>query len=114
MPERSESYLVTCGRGFDSTVHALPGDRPVWPRDRGAALKHSRIAVVLDTANKQVSGTVTHTAVPFNDGLTELALDAVDMQIKRIQINGKRGRFEYDGELLRVRLPRGVKPGGRS
>ena len=111
MSERSEGFMVSCGRGFDTPSHALPGDGAVWPRDRGASIKHMKIEVNLDVAAKSVSGTVTHTAVAFNDGLKELVLDAVDMNIVRVQLNPKRGRFAYDGTQLRVRLPQSVKRG---
>ena len=42
---------TTCGRLADDSgmpAHALPGDRPVWSRDRVVDVKHSKIDIRLD------------------------------------------------------------------
>jgi aminopeptidase N len=59
----------------------LPGDKPRYPRDRVADIKHVRLDVQLDLDAKRIAGRVAHTFTPLNDGLTALDLDAVDLEI---------------------------------
>ena len=94
-----------CGRGlFDGPTppHALPGDRPVWPRDRVVDVKHIKIDIRLDIAGKAVSGTVTHNVAPLNDGLDAVEFDAIDMAIEKVTLGRNPAAFTYDGRKLRV------------
>ncbi|MGE0598275.1 MAG: M1 family aminopeptidase [Dehalococcoidia bacterium] len=105
---------ITCGRLADDTgvpAHALPGDRPVWSRDRVVDVKHSKIDIKLDLPQKQVSGTVTHTVAPLNDDTRFVHFDAIDMEISSVSVARKPAEFSYDGETLRVDLGEGRKRG---
>lgn len=105
---------LSCGRAAideKTPSHALPGDPRRWPRDRSAAITHLRLEVRIDVDAKAVDGTATHTVVPFNDGTRDVAFDAVEMTIHRVTVNGRRARCSYDGQELRVPLPRGTKRG---
>jgi aminopeptidase N len=84
--------------------HALPGDRPQWPRDRAFAIHHSKIDVRLDVERRSVSGTVTHTVSPFNNNLRAVAFDAVEQTIESVSVGGKPASFTYDGLRLMVEL----------
>ncbi|GAB4327114.1 MAG: M1 family aminopeptidase [Dehalococcoidia bacterium] len=92
-------------------AHALPGDPRRWPRDRAAAITHLRLQVRLDVDARAVEGLATHTVVPFNDGTREVAFDAVEMTIRGVTVDGRRVRASYDGQTLRVPLPRTAKRG---
>jgi aminopeptidase N len=59
----------------------LPGDKPRYARDRVADIKHVRLDVQLDLDAKRITGRVSHTFTPLNDGLTAFDLDAVDLEI---------------------------------
>ena len=65
--------LAGCRDHFAGAVFngafALPGDKPHYPRDRVANIKHVRLDIVLDLDAKRISGSVTHTFSPLNDGL---------------------------------------------
>jgi aminopeptidase N len=82
--------------------HALPGDRPRWPRDRVAAIRHVALDVTLDVPAKSVQGTVTHHLEPLNEGLREVSFDAVDMEIQGARVDGAPARWTYDGNAVRV------------
>lgn len=104
-----------CGRFEFGGIpaHALPGDRPRWPRDRTVAVEHTRLEVTLDIAAKGVAGTATHTVTPFNDGLRWVEFDAIDMVVTRVTVNAAPASFDYDGERLRVDLGDGRGRGER-
>lgn len=91
--------------------HALPGDRPRWPKDRTFDHRHLALDLELDIAGKGVSGTATHIVAPLNDGEREFVLDAKEMQIEGVVLDGGDVRFEYDGERLRIPLPEPAKRG---
>lgn len=94
-----------CGRGDERVPqHALPGDRPVWPRDRVVDVQHIALDLALDIEQKSVSGTATHTVEPFNDGLRTVPFDAVEMRIEAVRVDGEPAKFSYDGQELRVDL----------
>jgi aminopeptidase N len=91
--------------------HALPGDGPVWPRDRAAEVRHMRINLTLDVPAKSIDATVTHTIAPYNDGLESFALDAIDMDIRSVQAARHDVPFDYDGRRLTIHFPRPLKRG---
>ncbi len=84
--------------------HALPGDAPRWPRDREVEVRHTKLDVKLDVPAKRVSGSVTHTVRAFNDGTASVGLDAVDLDIAGVTVDGEEARFDYDGHELRIRF----------
>lgn len=91
--------------------HALPGDRPVWPRDRVVDILHVKIEVALDIEARRVRGTVTHTVSPLNDGTRFVPFDAVDMTISSVTVGKRDAPFEYDGRQLTVDIGEGRKRG---
>jgi aminopeptidase N len=79
----------------------LPGDKPHYPRDRVADIKHIRLDVTLDLDQKSLRGSVAHTFAPINDGLSSLDLDAVGLDIQAVRAgDGKSLSFSRsDGRL---------------
>lgn len=105
---------LRCGHVHDeprTPPHALPGDRPVWPRDRVVDVVHSKIEVSLDVPARAVSGTVTHTVALLNDGTASVAFDAVAMQVSSVAVARRPAPFEYDGRTLRIEIGEGRKRG---
>lgn len=109
-----EGMLEGCG-SLSALVtphgHALPGDKPQWPRDRAFDRKHTAINVKLDLEDKRVFGTVTHSIAPYNDGLGEVELDGVDLQVDKATVAGKTATFTNDGRTIRVKLPAALPRG---
>ncbi len=105
---------MTCSRLLDeprTPPHALPGDRPVWPRDRVVDVLHMKIDLKLDIPGKTVRGTVTHTVAPLNDGTRWVEFDAIDMTISGVSVARKAADFDYDGKKLRIDIGDGRKRG---
>ncbi|MES4792040.1 MAG: hypothetical protein C4321_02805 [Chloroflexota bacterium] len=108
---------LSCGRigltGDEPHVpqHALPGDEPIWPRDRVVDILHVKVDVRIDVEEKRIRGTVTHTVVPLNDETRFVPFDAVDMTIAAVTVGKREAAFEYDGERLTVDIGAGRKRG---
>ncbi|MEO8538770.1 MAG: M1 family aminopeptidase [bacterium] len=105
---------IRCSRLFEdheTPPHALPGDKPVWTRDRSVDIKHIKIDLKLDVPNRSISGTATHTVAPMNEGVRFAEFDAIDMEITAVSVARKPAEFSYDGAKLRVDLGEGRKRG---
>ena len=84
----------------------MPGDKPRYPRDRVADIKHVRLDVQLDLDNKRITGRVAHTFTPLNDGLDGLDLDAVELEIGGVtSSNGAAMPYSLSDGRLHVELP---------
>jgi aminopeptidase N len=88
----------------DALPFALPGARAVYAPDRVVDVEHLRIEVDLDFAKKSVAGTCTQSLTVLNDGPARLALDAVEMTLEAVELDGKSLPFGYDGKLLTIDL----------
>ncbi len=101
--------MARCTRHSDwvdekTPPHAMPGDHAVWPRDRVVDVLHMKVDVRLDVPNKRVSGTVTHTVAPMNDGVVAAEFDAIDMDIQSVLVAKQPAIYRYDGAKLFVEL----------
>ncbi|HEX5141768.1 MAG TPA: M1 family aminopeptidase [Dehalococcoidia bacterium] len=84
---------------------ALPGDKPQYPRDRVADIKHVRLDITLDLDAKRISGSVSHTFSPLNDGLDHIDLDAVELNIGAVRAsNGRELRHAVSDGRLHIEL----------
>jgi len=90
----------------------LPGDKPHYPRDRVADVKHVRLEIAIDFPARRVAGTMYATLAPLHDGLRQVAFDAVDMTIGAVRLEGV-GPCEcrYEDGVLRVDLGEGRRAG---
>ncbi len=83
----------------------MPGDKPHYPRDRVADIKHVRLDFTLDLIAARIDGSVAHTFTPINDGLSGIDLDAVGLEIKRVSLGGERELgFDLSGGRLHIDL----------
>ena len=73
-------------------------------RDRDVDIHHIKIDVTIDLEEKSVSGNVTHTLSAFNSSLSEFALDAEDMEIHRVRLNGKDISYNHQGDKVFLSL----------
>ena len=94
--------------------HALPGDGPVWPRDREVDVESVKLEIALNVPNKSANGTVTHSVRAFNDGLRQVSFDAIDMTIEGVSVDGAAAPFIYDDTSLQVALSPQRRRGLRS
>ena len=80
----------------------LPGSRPHYNPDRPGQVEHVSLDLVLDIPNRSFSGTCAIRLNPVRKAIESLTLDAVDLQIDRVEIDGIDHEFNYDGELLHI------------
>ncbi|MGL5081252.1 MAG: M1 family aminopeptidase [Microcoleaceae cyanobacterium] len=82
----------------------LPGSRPHYNPDRPGQVEHIFLDLELDIARRFFQGTCTIRLNPVRNGIETLTLDAVNLQIKSIEISGIVQPFDYDGEQLQIHL----------
>jgi len=81
-----------------------------YTRDRDFDLQHVKLDLAFDLKEKKISGSAELTLAPIH-ALRKLELDAVELAIKRVTLDGKRVAFENTGEKLIVTLERQVREG---
>ncbi|MEX2229422.1 MAG: M1 family aminopeptidase [Dehalococcoidia bacterium] len=83
----------------------LPGDRPVWGRDRPFKVEHLRLQFEFDLRRRLVHGVATTRFHPRRDGLSEAVFDAIELDIE--SVTGEDGQslaFSTRDRELRVQL----------
>lgn len=74
-------------------------------------LENARIELRFDVDQREVIGQVTHTLAAVNDGLKQLDFDSVDLNIRKVTVNGKDAHFSTDSHKLHVDLEKPAKSG---
>ncbi len=94
---------------------ALPGAPERWSRDRQVDVRHIQLEIEVDPHAEgdadALRGVATHTVRPFRDGLTELALDCVELTVSKCTVGGRSARFEHESGTLRIALPAATRRG---
>jgi aminopeptidase N len=91
-----------------ATPFAPPGTRTNFTADRSIRVVHVRLDLDLDLPGKRLRGAATLTLAARRDALAAFTLDAVEMEIEGVTVDGQTAAFDYDGERLRVTCPRPV------
>ncbi len=85
----------------------LPGDQPVWGRDRPIDVQHVRLELSFDLARRSLAGVCTTTFRPRMDGLREAVFDARELTIDAVEDEAGRALpFSVGESSLRVDLGR--------
>jgi aminopeptidase N len=82
----------------------LPGARPHYNPDRPGQVEHIFLDLNLDIPNQSFQGSCQITVNPVRSGINQLTLDAVNLNIKSVQVNDNSQEFDYDGERLIITL----------
>ena len=82
----------------------LPGAKPHYNPDRPGQVNHICLDLGLDIPNQSFQGTCTITLTPVRKGIKQLTLDAVDLNIESVIIDGVSQPFDYDGEQINIQL----------
>ncbi|MBD2180661.1 M1 family metallopeptidase [Aerosakkonema funiforme] len=82
----------------------LPGARPHYNPDRPGQVEHIFLDLTLDIPNRICKGTCNIRLAPVRSGIDRLTLDAVNLNIQSVQVDGSPQHFEYDAEQLHVKL----------
>jgi aminopeptidase N len=109
--------LALAGLAAGSPQDRHPFAPPEEPRhympERGYDLQHLRLDLTFDWDKKQVSGTATNTLTPLRPGLDHLVFHAVELDVKRVSLQGKDLPFSFDPQAgtLTVDLGQSHAPG---
>jgi aminopeptidase N len=96
--------------GAAEIVFAPPETTEKGPRDRTFQLHHLRLDITVDDEERSVQGTAALRMSPINEGLKEVVLDQLDLNIHRVSDEGGRSlEYEVHGEALTVHLARARK-----
>jgi aminopeptidase N len=89
----------------------LPGAKPHYNPDRPGQVEHIFLDLALDIPNQSLAGTCTLRLNPVRTGLDRLSLDAVNLTIHTVTIDGTEQKFDYDGEQLHLKLSQPTEAG---
>jgi len=75
-------------------------------RDKTYHVLHYAISVIIDEVQKEVTGRVLTTLVPYQPGCQAIEFDAEQMNIHQVSLRGKDLRFELKPKTLAITLDR--------
>ncbi len=94
----SHFYFDTENNGHRS--FELPGAKPHYNPDRPGQVEHIFLDLNLDIPNQSYSGSCNIRLLPVRNGIDSLTLDAVNLNIKSVQVDEVEQKFDYDGEQV--------------
>jgi aminopeptidase N len=91
----------------------LPGARPRYAPDRVVEVEHYTIALEVRFDERRIEGRCAIQIKPIAEGVRHLTLDAVELEIRSVTLDGRAVAHGYDGERLRVELGEPLAAGDR-
>ncbi|HEV2138284.1 MAG TPA: M1 family aminopeptidase [Nitrososphaerales archaeon] len=82
----------------------LPESRPHYPPQKDFHTSHVKIELSLDFAKHSISGACSLTIEPVRSGVRHLRLDACQLNINAVKVDGVPADFEYDNSILSIAL----------
>ena len=82
----------------------LPGATPHYTPDRPGQVKHIALDLTLDIPQQRYDGQCTILLEPVRGGISQFTLDAVNLTIGSVAVDGREQSFDYDGEQLTIHL----------
>lgn len=82
----------------------LPGAKPHYNPDRPGQVNHIFLDLIIDIPQQSFQGSCQITLTPIRQGISSLTLDAVDLNINSVFIEGISQPFDYDRSLLTIHL----------
>lgn len=83
----------------------LPESRPHYLPQKDFHIKHVKIELILDFAKKSLTGSCTLNIEPIRSEVPRIRLDARDLDIGKVFVDGHQTDYEYDNSTLEVALP---------
>ena len=102
------SHIYFDAEESDRKSFELPGARPHYNPDRPGQVDHIFLDLVLNIPEQSFKGTCTTTITPVRSGIDRLTMDAVDLNIESVSIDGISRQFDYDGEQIEIYLQEGT------
>lgn len=98
------SHLYFDAESSDRQSFELPGSKPHYNPDRPGQVDHIFLDLILDIPHQRFHGTCTTTIIPVRSPIDRLTMDAVDLEIASILVDGVSCQFDYDGEKIEIHL----------
>ncbi|HEY9768090.1 MAG TPA: M1 family metallopeptidase [Coleofasciculaceae cyanobacterium] len=98
------SHFYLDAEESDRKSFELPGAKPHYNPDRPGQVEHIFLNLILDIPNQSFKGTCTTTIAPVRPGIEQLTMDAVDLTIESVLVDGVSQQFDYDGEQIEIHL----------
>ncbi len=98
--------MATTRRSFH-----IPGSSRHLPPDKRFHAEHVRIQLKVDLAKKQIAGSCAIRFALIREAAREIRLDACEMRIGGVALDGAHPQFEYNGKEIVVSLPENLPPG---
>jgi len=89
----------------------LPGAKPHYNPDRPGQVEHIYLDLSLDIPNQSYQGSCRIRLLPISNGVDRLILDAVNLNIKSVEVNEVSSKFDCDGEQLFIQLSQPTQVG---
>ena len=83
----------------------IPGASRHPPPDKEFRTEHIALQVKIDLDKKQIAGSCKTRLIPVREGIVALHLDAVEMKVSGVTLDGVRVPYEHDGRVLTVSPP---------
>lgn len=83
----------------------MPESKPHYPRGLSYRTEHTFIDIGVDIEQGKIDGSCTITVAPVTAGLKRLVLDACELDIRSVELDGKPCEHRYDGKTLTVESP---------
>jgi aminopeptidase N len=93
---------VFASSGAGRLPFPLPGSPRRFARDRTVDLRHVVLDLEVDFGSRSVAGTVTHQLTPLRPDVTRVQLDAVELAVFRVTLDGREATWRHDGQVLEV------------
>jgi len=104
-----QSYFDADNNGRKS--FELPGARPHYSPDRPGQVNHIFLDLVLDLAQQSCQGTCTIQLKAIRSDISQLTLDAVNLDVQGVEVNRIAQKFDSDGEKLQIYLGQPTQAG---
>jgi aminopeptidase N len=98
------SHLYFDAESTERKSFELPGAKPHYNPDRPGQVDHIFLDLILDIPNQSFRGTCTTTIMPVRSPINLLTMDAVDLEIEFVLVDGVSQQFDYDGEKIEIYL----------
>jgi len=83
---------------------AFPGTRPKYARDRVFDVEHLKLVVEIEPDLRRIRGTAQLVCTAIAATARWIELDAVELVIAGVRVDGKKAQFRHDGKVLRIEL----------
>lgn len=114
-----QNQLNCAGHFARQSEHALGGEdprflgpkaKPQYTPSRTFNTKHIRLDITVDVKKKYAEGT-SETHFELFESREDIRLDAADMKISKVELNGTKTPFTYSNEVITIPLRKGITKG---